>query len=243
MKFDSHTKYPIELLSNRNRYKGDVLIKRLSTILRPIEPLLRICATLYGHMSFLNWLTQESSSKRHPDYKHFATRQQLWEFLVLSSSMQDVGFVFEFGVANGDGTRFWLERLNHISYHGFDCFTGMPEKYRQVPKGVFDLDGNPPDISDSRVSWHIGFVEDTVGGFEFPDTSSRFFIFDLDLYGPTNFVLSKVEQSLKFGDILYFDEAWDDAEGIIARDFFIKSNNVQLLGSATGCMALIILND
>ena len=239
---DVKSKFPIALLSFRNRYKSDVRIYRLTMIMRPLASVFRICSTLYGHLSFINWLNSLPPSRKHPDYLHLATRQDLWEFLANNELVQDAGFFFEFGVANGDGTKFWLERLGQVEYHGFDCFTGMPEDYRQVPKGVFDMSGAPPpDINDARVTWHIGNVEDTVSAFHFPDSASRIFLFDLDLYHPTKFVLSKIKPTLRKGDVLYFDEAWDDAEGIVARDFFDRSTNTQILSSGTGCVAMIVL--
>jgi hypothetical protein len=237
-------KYSISILSERNRRKSDQRIARLTKFLYPGKSLLRICSTLYGQIMFLKWLLDCPPSRKTPSYRHFSTRQELWIFIVEKLRHRDIGYVLEFGVANGDGTRFWLANLNDIAYHGFDCFTGMPENYRQVPKGVFDLNGHPPpQISDTRVIWHIGLVQETLLGFEIPSDRPKLVLFDLDLYGPTSFALKKVIPHLRHSDLIFFDEAWDDAEGVVARDFFAKSKNMRLMASATGCMVLEFIGE
>jgi len=193
---------------------------------------------------FLQWLQECAPGRKSSSYEHFSTREELWRFIVEQLRYRDIGHVLEFGVANGNGTRFWLANLNDIAYHGFDCFTGMPDDYRQVPKGVFDLEGHPPpQISDTRVVWHIGLVEETLRGFEIPSDRPKLVLFDLDLYGPTLFALSKVVPYLRQSDIIFFDEAWDDAEGVVARDFFTNSASLRLMASATGCMALEFIGE
>ena len=232
-------KYSLSLLSDVSRRNSDKRIARLTNFLHPSKRLLRICSTMYGHIDFLDWLNELPRDKKCPTYQHFATRQQLWLYLAEELRIRKPGYVLEFGVANGDGTRFWLKHLEEISYHGFDCFTGMPQKYRQVPKGVFNLFGMPPShVSDARVTWHVGLVEDTLPHFEIPTDHPKLLLFDLDLYSPTSFALAKVEPYLKPSDIVYFDEAWDDAEGVVARNLVTNSKNVRLLASATGCMAI-----
>jgi len=193
---------------------------------------------LYGHIEFLQWLEGWGPSRKFSGYKHFPTREELWSFIIEQSRLREIGHVIEFGVANGDGTRFWLANLDDICYHGFDCFTGMPDNYRQVPRGVFDLEGSPPQISDSRVAWHIGLIEETLDGFKMPTNRPKLVLFDLDLYSPTLFALSRVVPYLRHSDIVFFDESWDDAEGVVARDFFAKCTELRLIASATGCMAL-----
>lgn len=96
----------------------------------------------------------------------------------------------------------------------------------------------PPQISDPRVVWHVGLVENTLNDFSIPRDRPKLLPFDLDLYGPTQLALSKVVPHLGNSDLIFFDEAWDDAEGVVARDFFARYANLRLMASATGCMAL-----
>lgn len=97
------------------------------------------------------------------------TREKLFQRIL--SAMNEIYLIVEFGVAYGDAARWWLETVLHerLEYIGFDSFDGMPAPYRQLPAGVFDLGGVPPDIQDSRVSWRVGLVEETLKDFEFPD--------------------------------------------------------------------------
>jgi hypothetical protein len=238
MKRDLNLKFPLSLLSEKARQKEDLRISRLCKALQPLKGLLRMCSTLYGHISFVEWLDLVPKQKKASAYQHFKSRRQLWNFLLNVVKSEGIQYVFEFGVANGDGARFWLANLTEIKYHGYDCFLGMPENYRQVPKGVFSLNGIPPEIADPRVTWHVGYVEDTLTLLDIPDDQPCLFLFDLDLYSATNFCVQIIAKRLKRSDILYFDEAWDDAEGVVAREFLSKSKDLRLLASATGCMAL-----
>jgi hypothetical protein len=232
--------YPISLLSLKARLKSDRLLSLLVKFVRFAPWFFRGISTIYEHAAFNQWLKATSPHRRHSVYQHFSSRNDLWCFMAAYLKAKPYTHIFEFGVANGDGARFWLDALENIEYHGFDCFTGMPEQYRHIPARVFDLGGNPPPIRDSRVHWHVGLVQTTLKEFAFPNAESRLFLFDLDLYGPTLFALSVLLPNMRSGDLIYFDEAFDNAEGVVARHFFETTTEAQIFGSATGCMAVVI---
>lgn len=235
------SKYPISLLNLKARRASDQRLNLLVKGVALAPSIFRMVSTIHEHYAFLKWLNGFSLDRRHPGYRQFKTRQQLWDFLAKHLRQFSDTHIFEFGVANGDGARYWLGALENVSYHGFDCFTGMPAQYRQVPAGVFNLGGRPPDINDHRVTWHVGLIEKTLPGFAVPRTPHRMFIFDLDLYEPTLQALETLRSVFQPGDLLYFDEAFDNAEGVAARSFFETENNFVLFGSATGCMTLIAI--
>jgi hypothetical protein len=142
----------------------------------------------------------------------YARRESLWK-LMIDEMKQDRWVVYEFGVAWGYTTNFWLARAGSsvVEWHGFDRFTGLPRGWRELPAGVFDAGGNPPPIDDDRVRWHVGDVESTLPAVAISN-HRKCIIFDLDIYEPTAFVWNCLRSSLAPGDLLYFDESFDHDE-------------------------------
>lgn len=74
--------------------------------------------------------------------------------------------------AKGWSLRWWIENLTApgARFVGFDSFEGLPEGWRpDYPPGTFNVDGMPPPIPDLRVSFEVGFFEETLAGFAMPD--------------------------------------------------------------------------
>jgi hypothetical protein len=231
----------LELLSDAARRRADRVTARLVRLATPLAPLVRRFATLHDHARFEEFLRSVDTERRSGDYRHFVTRAEHWNYLAeLLRDRFSTEVIYEFGVANGNGARFWLDALPHTAYHGFDTFTGMPESYRQLPVGILDVGGSPPFPSSDRVSWHVGLVEDTLDGVEFASRSNRLFVLDLDLYGPTRVVLDRLQKHLHSGDVLYFDEAFDNDEGVAFRHFFRTRDDLQLLCSSTGTATVVV---
>ncbi len=128
---------------------------------------------------------------------------------------------FEFGVAYGYSSKYFLEGIKSRSYrhYGFDSFVGLARGFREFAKGAFSTDGIHPDIDDSRVWWVVGDVFDTVSVHYLSQclrgSEVAVFFFDLDLYEPTEHVLLQVLQVVRVGDIFYFDEPLDAEEYVI----------------------------
>ena len=174
--------------------------------------------------------------------KLFHDRESLWQFLLEQENSVELS-VLEFGVAWGYCTNYFLSRPSNIqSWHGFDSFEGLPEDWRHYQKGHFSNNGNPPNISDVRLHWHIGLVEDT---FNYKDNiyrihnSTLLIILDMDLFFPTYFVLSEIAPHLSAGDLLYFDEPHDFDEFSIVH-FLLKLNpmKIEVIG-ATPCQLVM----
>jgi len=175
-------------------------------------------------------------------------REELWKQAI--KKIANRPFVgFEFGVAWGYQTDFWMRNCQSIqNWHAYDTFTGLPESWRHYDKGHFSSDGVPPKISDARIDWHIGLVETTfdVSLIKGVAADKNIFIsFDLDLFRPTYFLLSQIVPELKEGDLIYFDEPHDVDEGaLIHLLIMLNREKLRILGD-TPCQLLfeVIKND
>ncbi len=178
------------------------------------------------------------------------TRDRLWKRMIACFAPDSKVVGFEYGVAYGHATRWWLAYCPCITkWYGFDTFTGLPEAWRHFPEGAFSADGNPPNIVDSRIEWVVGRVEDTCSGDRISASESdaehkiqRVFILDLDLYKPMQYVLSVIFPRLREGDILYFDEAadWDERRALL-EVMEHKSVSLKLIGATPMAIALQVV--
>jgi hypothetical protein len=151
--------------------------------------------------------------RSYPEAKFFYTREGLWR----SFAPQLEGTSWrglEFGVASGDSTKKLLKMSYSKtceSWHGFDTFTGLPKAWGDLPRGAFSTGGEPPRINDKRITWHKGRIEKTYKSIsEVCATKSPLLvIFDFDLYDASKIAWDELANSLKSGDIVYFDEAYE----------------------------------
>jgi len=159
-----------------------------------------------------------------------------WEHVSVSFSQRfiDSVVVVELGVAHGYSTRKLLAIFGHKSrlrIEAFDSFRGLPEAWNGYPAGTFSRSGNPPDLIDDRVRFHVGLVEESINDESveaiFVGSHARFVLFDLDLLSPSVWCARHIAPHLRHGDFVYFDELLDHAEqtakavldlGLIDRD-------------------------
>ena len=157
------------------------------------------------------WITWvENSFQQH---KFYWTREALWKQMHSLLSERNDWTVYEFGVAWGYATNFWTSRIKHgmSQWHGFDRFTGLPRSWRDLEEKSFDAGGIPPPITDTRVIWHVGDVEQELPKLEIV-SGPKIVLFDLDIYEPTLFAWKTLSPYLSSGDLLYFDEGFDEDE-------------------------------
>jgi hypothetical protein len=152
--------------------------------------------------------------------------------------------VYEFGVAHGFLTKFILDletkKQTCISnYYGFDTFEGLPERYREFQRGSFTNHGKYPAIESNKLFWLKGHVEETVGESTFT-LSRKLVIFDLDLYLPTTHVINKLIPSLGIGDILYFDEGFDEGEFRVIKENVMPLGVFECIGTTGQGIALVL---
>lgn len=196
---------------------------------------------LKGKKARITRLSAEFVFKINSDYpgaQLFHSREKLWKsFGQQLGTKQWIGF--EFGVASGDATKIFLKMpyiKNCLQWNGFDTFFGLPSEWGDLPKGAFSTNGTPPQIASDLVNWQIGRIEQTsekIRELRFLD-KNFVIIFDFDLYSATKAAWDVIADSLKPGDIIYFDEAYEsDEEQIINEIIESKRFALRVLGYTT----------
>ncbi|MEI7715375.1 MAG: class I SAM-dependent methyltransferase [Mycobacterium sp.] len=152
--------------------------------------------------------------------------------------------MLEFGVAHGYATNWWLNRLGqNVVWHGFDRFTGLPRAWKDFEKGAFSNDGEPPEITDPRVHWHPGDVEDTLNTVDISlhrEGAQWMVLFDLDIYEPTAFAWGLIQEHIRPGDIIYFDEAGDDDERKVLDELVLPSIKCEPIAATPVGLGLVV---
>jgi len=116
----------------------------------------------------------------------------------------------EFGVANGESFRWFLQQHTNPEsrFYGFDTFTGLPEDWGPYKKGAFNNNSTPPEINDPRGTFYTGLFQQTLPGFlpSLNNNRRNIIMMDADLYSATLYVLASFAPYLKKDDIVFFDE-------------------------------------
>ena len=169
------------------------------------------------------------------------SRESVWK--EMSLFVQQESIFFEFGVAQGYLTNWWLKKCkdSSIEWHGFDTFKGLPEKFRNLPAGTFSNNGFPPPLHDKRVRFHIGDVKSNFkkGNLILLKPKNKVFFFDLDLFDPSKHVWEVIEPHIKVGDIVYFDEAFDESEYTLIHNFVLPAKSWRVLAFSWTSLALV----
>jgi hypothetical protein len=208
-----------------------MIIQVLGKYIYPIKSIFEV-------VEYRMWL-----NKTFGKIKCYKTKYSMLEVLAKEVETSGGGNYFEFGVAFGETARFLVKNKgNSSTYHGFDTFMGLPKSWRRLPKGAFTNNGEAPDIVGENIFFHIGLVQDTVKQVTFNSVKKNFYLFDLDLYAPTLFVLQHVENEFKAGDIVYFDEAFDADERVIIENYFLGRHSFDVIGASVLGLAVRIKN-
>ena len=116
----------------------------------------------------------------------------------------------EFGVYRGDSFAVWVKNNKNpaSTFAGFDTFTGIPEDWGKEKKGSYSAKGNLPDIHDSRVTFEVGLIQDTLPPYttKLSKGVKKIIHIDVDLYNATLFSLVYLQPFIEKGDILIFDD-------------------------------------
>jgi hypothetical protein len=176
------------------------------------------------------------------DVPRYRSREQLWKSMLPHVSRNQPIAGLEFGVAWGYATDWWTRQLagRDLEWHAFDRFTGLPRAWREHGAGTFDNAGAPPPVIDERIQWHVGDVEDTIS--DVPHESVRgsqiVMLFDLDIYEPSAVAWRHFSGALKTGDLLYFDEAFDDDERRLLDEELLPAGTFTCVGCTPLGLAL-----
>ena len=192
--------------------------------------------------NFESWLNDEFDSSAR-----YVKRENLWDLVIKNihnqTTIRDLHCI-EFGVAWGYLTKWWLSRktISIAKWDGFDLFTGLPTKWRFHEEGTFDAGGKPPNICDDRIVWHIGNVKDTINELDLKTQHRKIIFFDFDLFEPTLIAWNAIQDSLRIGDILYFDEAYAKDERQIITEYVLPNHNLKFIGATTTAIAFEYLS-
>jgi hypothetical protein len=123
----------------------------------------------------------------------------------------------EFGVFRGQTFKIWVNNNKNENslFSGFDTFTGLPEDWGNEKKGSYSAQGNLPDISDSRVNFETGLIQDTLPVYlpQIKKAKRKVVHIDVDLYNATLFTLIQLQPLLLAGDIIIFDDFFSITKG------------------------------
>jgi len=157
----------------------------------------------------------------------FPDRVSLYRWL--SDYLRDEPIDFlEFGVADGASIKVWCSLNSHPGsrFFGFDTFEGLPEDWTSAkPKGTFSNNGKAPEIADARVTFVKGLFQSTLYPFldHFIPRGRLVVHIDCDLYSGALFCLSVLNQVMKPGSLLLFDEFYDLQNEFAAFKDYVRS--------------------
>jgi hypothetical protein len=185
------------------RYRRSVVRRAFLQAGRRVRPahLVNLNKVL-GYLEAGRWLASEQARPEMVDHQ-FAL------FEIIRRKVVGLAPLYlEFGVFEGKSMRWWSRNLSEpgAKLVGFDSFEGLPEDWGpRNPAGTFKTDG-PPHIDDSRVSFQVGWFEETLPRFTVPEHDQMVLNVDCDLYSSASTVLRWVEPYLRPGTFIYFDE-------------------------------------
>jgi hypothetical protein len=143
------------------------------------------------------------------------------EFKFAMSQVNDAGLFLEFGVFKGNTINICAKLKPHIIFHGFDSFEGLPEEWDLVgdtghnvskikvkPAGHFKVDQLPK--VENNVKLYKGWFTDSLPIWKNEHLNTHSFIsflhIDSDLYSSAIYVLEELNDYIKPGTIIRFDE-------------------------------------
>lgn len=128
-----------------------------------------------------------------------AKHGELLRWLLASGEVGE-GWAVEFGTGNGTSAKALAE---HMPVMTFDCFTGLPEKWRDgFDKGAF-AQRHIPNIPRSVVV--NGLYENTLPGVPLPEKVALLHV-DCDLYSSTKTIFERAKDLIQPGTVILFDE-------------------------------------
>lgn len=130
------------------------------------------------------------------------------------------GYVLEFGVGAGHSLNCISNQTDRTVY-GFDSFAGLPENWSPNPQIIFakgSFKYNPPETIQNNVKIVSGWFEDTIPIWkEINFGPIAFLHIDSDLYSSCVTILTELNDQIKPGTIILFDELidylnWEEGE-------------------------------
>jgi len=216
--------------------KANIILKNFILFLRPSiflgwtkSFLLTIAYTLYVS----KWIRTQNKTLKFNDFfvfkRKYHKRKLLYEHVVKQQNLEnEIVDYLEFGVAEGESFKWWIERLtnNKNKFYGFDTFEGLPENWGVAYKKG-DMVSTIPIVNDDRAEFFKGLFQDTLldflkNGYLQKDRKKVIHL-DADIFSATLFVLTTLYPYLNAGDILFFDEFNVPKHEFLAFKIFTES--------------------
>jgi len=214
----------------------------VNALLRPLKQSLTLVGarssgrTLHGLELALNYVKLGRWMREHGFEFPQRVRDGRGVFACVAERVRDEQVLYlEFGVWRGASMRYWSEALRHpeSKLHGFDSFEGLPEDFDPaggLVKGHFSTGGAPPSFDDPRVTFHKGWFQETLPGFELPDHRVLVVNIDADLYSSTICVLRQLAPHFRPGTFVYFDDLSHLDHEARAFDEFMRETGLEFRG-------------
>jgi len=125
----------------------------------------------------------------------FRSRMDLWSFALNQVAIE--GIFIEFGVSYGKSINYFAERIpKDFKIYGFDSFQGLKENFTGTKFGIgaFSTNKKLPKVKNNVILIE-GWIKDT-----------SFVHLDVDTYVSTKEALDLVQDRIKSGTIVIFDE-------------------------------------
>jgi hypothetical protein len=194
----------------RRKIKGLFMKFNLHKVVRPFEGLL---LNLFYLSKMSEWRAKSKALAFNDFYQtKFDTqkRNQVFKVLYEYEKLDCPVEYLEFGVASGRSFKWWVAANQNPEsrFTGFDTFTGLPENWDVFKAGDMSMDGQFPDVNDSRAEFKKGLFQETLPEFikKYEFKHRKIIHLDADLYSSTLYVLSMLAPYINIGDILIFDE-------------------------------------
>jgi len=174
-------------------------------------------APLFPYSEFidrLSWTTKWNRTIRQAECPTFGHPKELYRYLHTEILKQSPIDYLEFGVAKGTTMGVWsgMNQNPRSRFFGFDAFLGLPEDWsKDAPKGTYTCNGVPPEITDPRINFQIGWFQDSLPGFMASyQPANRIVIHnDSDLYSSTLYTLTTLDRIISPETIVILDEFYD----------------------------------
>ncbi len=198
----------------------------------------------FDNMAYLTRLSKWVSENKNIPYNDFPSkwdyfkRNDFYKYVFDTQQLDDAINYLEFGVANGESFKLWLQQNKHPEsrFYGFDTFDGLPEDWGVYKKGYFSTNFRVPEINDQRGKFFTGLFQQTFSTFlkDYNPAKRNVVMLDADLYSSTLFVLTSLAPYLKKGDIVFFDEFVVPTHEFKAYTDFLQSYyfNLRLIAAA-----------
>lgn len=130
-------------------------------------------------------------------------------FLEISNHSTIDGDVVEMGVYNGESLKIIEEIFSTDNIFGFDSFEGIPEEWETsldytVPKNFFSIGGSFPELNRSILV--KGWFSESIPGYKQKLNQLKFLHIDSDLYSSAKTILEELNDHIKKGTLIAFDE-------------------------------------